>query len=439
MRRTLAPCLALMMLTACPLPETDAQAIWGDCEDEDAFLKVLGDVTSLRSVDTYQVDLGELRRAFEAGTAVEFPAVDPKGEPTTIVVTAQRHDMTELAREAELKAKDGATTAVQLRDDAHWILSCGEEPCGVFTFLDGNAEEPVQFEAAIVDRDLAWVLLESGPSLWENLHLDSWPDDKCGVVYNGALHGAVPLDDIGEDAPGGGTGQVEDASWAIPIVLDGDATFYNQNPDTAWARQRSLLFVMNLITHWIEPQSAGNIDIYYQLKAQEAWTTVDSGPTETDRYDLRDEINADDYIMGTHPEKNEVSYFSVGYDMSGGIAGVAGGICNVVDYDHTFGSETDPQKNHAWGQQVVDDDGGYDFATFFGRAVVMTHEVGHMVGATHSSGNDTECAGGSFDTMCGNSIMLSGGAGGLAPDYRQPFFTDANDANMATCISEAVD
>ena len=69
----------------------------------------------------------------------------------------------------------------------------------------------------------------------------------------------------------------------------------------------------------------------------------------------------------------------------------------------------------------------------------MAHEIGHVLGGLHGSGSNERCAGGDFPEMCGTSLMLSAAAGGGAPDFRQPFFTAANDANLVTCVSNALD
>lgn len=60
-------------------------------------------------------------------------------------------------------------------------------------------------------------------------------------------------------------------------------------------------------------------------------------------------------------------------------------------------------------------------------------------GAKAVTGSNERCAGGDFSNMCGNSLMRSGAAGGGAPDFRQPFFTAANDANLVTCVSNDLD
>ena len=344
-------------------------------------------------------------------------------------------------REAQQKGEGGEVVErVQVPQDITFRLGCdrADAPCGVFTFLDSDADAPEQFEAILIDPVEGWTILESVPSLWEHLRLgDQPPGDKCGVVYNSAFHGAIPFDEEGVDGVESfGEGAVEDKSWIIPIVLDGDAQFYALNPATAWARQRSMLAQVNLMYHVIEPLSSGAFDILFALKGQEAWVTPGTGPTTTNKVDLTDEINDPDYPMITHPANNEVSYYFVGYDMDTGIAGRAGGICNVDGYDITFGSDEAHQSNHAWGQMVTDVDGGFAFNTAFGRAVVMAHEIGHMLGGTHGDGEANDCAGGGLPNLCGTSLLLGGGGG--APDFRQPYFTDANDANIVACVGDAV-
>jgi hypothetical protein len=149
--------------------------------------------------------------------------------------------------------------------------------------------------------------------------------------------------------------------------------------------------------------------------------------------------------MITHPGRNELSYFLVGYDMDQAGLGVAGGLCGVdvtdlrtgLTWDRTFGSSFEHQWNHAWGQQVADED-FFGSLTLYSRVVVAAHEIGHMLGGLHIHGARHACAAtsGGWSRICGATLML-GGAGPL-PDFRQPFFSNATDSAFLRCLRRVV-
>ena len=324
-----------------------------------------------------------------------------------------------------------------------------------------------QVEGFVIDKNIGFALFEPLGTLMKRHGMKRWRGDRsCHLVYNANFHGPLPVEDYDGDThnhsdtqgPQSGksglilTGEqvaqdlrsslanmgnflIEPANAMpfpthIPIKLDSDATFYSLSPGTIWSRQLSVINSVRIIYGLIEPLTNGDWSIIFDVEGQETWLPG-YGPTTTNKVDLSDEINDPGYYMIHHADNDEVSYFFVGYDMSTGIAGRAGGICS-------FGGDEGHQRNHAWGQQVEDVDGGYAFATLFGRIIVATHEIGHMIGALHSDGctGATCCAAGLFSFMCGNSIMMSGAAGGLAPDFRDPFFTPDNSANIKDCVDD---
>jgi len=324
-----------------------------------------------------------------------------------------------------------------------------------------------QVEGFVIDKNIGFALFEPVEMLMKRHGMKRWRGDRsCHIVYNANFHGPIPFDDIPGDkhehASRSGkqglilTGKqvaqdlrrslenvgnflIEPAHAMpfpthIPITLDSDATFYSLSPSTVWSRQLSVINSVRIIYGLIEPLTNGDWSIIFDVEGQESWLPG-HGPTTIDKDDLTDEINDPGYYMIHHADNNEVSYFFVGKDMSGGIGGIAGGICNYPGYDDTFGSDEEHQRNHAWGQQVEDVDGGFAFSTLFGRIIVATHEIGHMLGGLHGDGcaGGACCGAGLLSSVCGTSIMQGGGSG-VAPDFRKAFFTPDSSAKIKTCV-----
>ncbi len=362
-----------------------------------------------------------------------------------------------------IKGKERQVETVKLNPDIHFRLGeCSKRNarCGAITVLD---RDWTQVEGFIHDKEL-------GFSFFEPIHFLLASHGKrmgseangCHILYNSDFHREIPFPTehehkglVAENGNSGAEMLMERmASYLgkagdflispahamprptyIPISLDSDAAFYQLGTGTVWSRQSSVIFGVNIMYGILEPIGNNNWQIIFRIDSQETWLPG-YGPTTRDKYALRDEINDPGYFMLSHPNNNEVSYYFVGYDMNGGIAGVAGGICNVEDYDHTFGSAEAHQRNHAWGQQVADDDAGYEFSTLYGRMIVAAHEIGHMLGATHGDGLANTCGAGSLSGLCGSSMMKSGAAGGVAPDFRKAFFTPANSQNILECVDD---
>ena len=59
-----------------------------------------------------------------------------------------------------------------------------------------------------------------------------------------------------------------------------------------------------------------------------------------------------------------------------------------------------------------------------------------MIGGVHGDGEASGCAGGGLPNLCGTSLLLGGGGG--APDFRKPYISDANDANIIGCVGDVI-
>lgn len=423
------------------------------CEQEQALggmlQKLLGG--NLQHFELRKINPERFRSRAASGRPIDVPIVDEQGQLRTVFVSATPGSL----RPRNLKLgrlKGNEVTAEPLGPESSWRLGCTDASpgCGGVTFLD---DRYTQVEGLLTAFESGVTYIESADNLVSRLLGQRVSfEPGCSAVYNAHHHGRLPfeLDGMGaqfnenlseKEVASHGSGKAA-INYTIPIVLDADAQFYALDPDTAWRRQRSILWGVRLIYGVIEPLSSGAFNITFEIKGQEAWRPG-YGPTTTNKNELIDTINAPDYFMYTHPGRNELSYFYVGYDMDGGAAGKAGGICGLegtdtrtgLTWDRTFASDFEHQWTHAWGQQVPDEDFGFPFATLHGRVIAAAHEIGHMLGVLHGLGDADTCAAdsGGWSNLCGTSIGLGGG-GGADPDDRKPFFTDANDDKIVNCV-----
>lgn len=397
--------------------------------------------------EVVRIEPAMIARAAEAGVPVALPMVTEEGRLTELEVIPRASNPFSSDAVAATKSDRGAIESRSMASGAIFDLTCADgTTCGVITMLDGEtAADATRYEGMVIHDSVGWVFFESASSLLLNANgrMTEVPE-ACGVVYNANDQYALQPEGSDDDPTDGGGGWDEDPPApkedsgpvvaVIPIMLDSDASFYNLDPETWESRQFSTIVATSIIYGIIEPITSNKFQIAFEIASQETW--VKNGPTTTDGVKLSDEINDPDYYMINHHGDNELSYFFVGYDMSGGIGGRAGSICNAGADDLGFGTNYAHQRNHAWGQQVTDGDGGYQFSTMFGRTVVAAHEIGHMLGGLHSDGELNACAGGALPNLCGCTLMLSGASGGVAPDFRKPFFSDANDANIADCVDD---
>ena len=416
--------------------------------------------------------------------------------PLDLVLPNEKNEMVKLrvsvqkfpGRVKDLTAaflKGGGTRArtVKLPREMNFQLGeCqkGSPTCGNLAVV-GN-----QVEGFIIDEKIGFALFEPAEMLMNRHGIKRWRgDSSCHIVYNASFHGPISFYDTPGDKQTSRSGEqgliltgkqvaqdlhrslesagnflIETANAMpfpthIPIALDSDGAFYNLDPSTVWSRQLSVINSLNLIYGLIEPFSNNNWSIIFDVESQESWLPG-YGPTTTDGEDLRDEINAEGYHMVHHPDNNEVSYFFVGKDMKlklgPAVAGVS--VQNGFCPDLYAPKDLEHHRNHVWGRQVEDLDGGMEFSTLHGRIIIAAHEIGHLFGATHGNGCSETflstpkfgcidnspnieicCAAGSLSQMCGTSIMTDGQFG-VDPDDRMPFFTSCASKKIKKCVDD---
>ncbi|MFA5842317.1 MAG: S-layer homology domain-containing protein [Candidatus Gracilibacteria bacterium] len=430
-----------------PMEEIDEESsLFTTCSNEsyvrNELVKLLGDDLSVFELRTFDAD--ELEEALD-DEKIDFVLAKEDGSLTSKTLTFTyspllEDDITVGAG----KIKGNTYSILDLPKELSYQVACDKTVglCGVLTILD---EEGTQIEGAFMDTESGLSLIEPADNLIRLLggtESEAAGARGCHVIYNSANHVDVLA---GEDSctteeatawlpqiPQANAEDDEILEAEIQIMLDSDAEFYKINEDTIWSRQRSILAGVNLVYGFVEPVGNADFNILFKIAGQETW--LDGyGPTTTNKVELADEINEDDYYMIHHPDpdKNEISFYYVGYDMDTGIAGRAGGV-------GTFCGEEDENRIHAWGQQVTDVDGGYQFATYYGRFVVSAHEIGHLLNATHEDALINTCGVGLWEHVCGSTIMASGAAGGADPDDRMPFFSPTNSERVRDCVDDAL-
>lgn len=412
------------------------EPVYGPVEDEAALRERLAASVgeAIWNYDVQHIDVPALLARLDAGEGVALPIVSLEGRLAEIVVDGVATDP--LSPTLELvweKGPQGA--ALPVPPVVQYRLGC-EAPqryCGVLTVLD---EDRTRMEVMIFDDANGFLFLESVESFLT--YVDGVRPDAIEpssfLIYNTAFH--APLDiscDLVAEVPPDVVPLELPVITTLDIVLDADARFYDLNRDTVWNRQRAVLGGINIIYAVLERLAGFAFDIEFQVKGQEAWLPG-HGPTTTDGSALEVEINDPDYFMITHPQPGELSLYFAGDDMDGSLIGKAGSICGSDCCGANF--DAAEPENHAWAQQVDDDNGSFTLASFYARVIVSAHELGHLVGMLHTSGNASACGSPEFPSWCGPSIGLAGSGGD--PGERVPFFSDANADNIAACVEAAV-
>jgi hypothetical protein len=126
-----------------------------------------------------------------------------------------------------------------------------------------------------------------------------------------------------------------------------------------------------------------------------------------------------DYLLINQVEEDELHLFVVDYpvvskDRNRELGGKAAGIG-----DNRGGIGGGAGRNHAFIHAAS------SYSSFKYRWIVMTHEIGHLLGAWHDyvESDHTGCAGDFYAFLCGPSIMRTS----VTQDDRAPYFSEIND------------
>lgn len=413
-----------------------------DEDDGDAFpdvadrvAEVMGD--EVESFTIVELPMDDVAAGLEGGS-VELPLADPNDRVLDVTLDAEAIQL----RAPELEQgveRSGFTTdpgieEVPLPPEQNFVLgTCsGTEEvaaeileCGAVTILD---DAQTMLGGQVHHPDVGTAYLQP-----VDLLLDETPTPGLHVLYNAENTPVVVFSDEEQPelpasvaaAATGGSGEItrshSGTQRETQMVLDGDQQFYDQDPGTVFRRQELKVLMARLSYALIEPNSSHTWGLDLEIKGQEVW--VSGGPTTTDKVELNNTLGDPDYFL-VHPvEDDEIHFFFVGYGVSG-VLGRAGGIPG--GNADAFGGGS--QNNNAYAES-------FPRFSFKREAVVIAHELGHLMGGRHGDGcgSSTACSSG---TMSGFSLMPRGGAGPATS--RDFFFSDANDENIEAALGSII-
>jgi hypothetical protein len=392
-----------------------------------------------------------LSKGLESGVA-RLPLVNNKGQKVTLKLPAQRIQL----RDPDLisgflkagKPENPSIEKVKLPPEQNFRLGeTGQEVldkdranCGALTIMD---EAQTMISGMVIGPSVGVTFFEPvdlilGGRSYPGLH----------ILYN--IMDTVPVAFPDEEQPShvelpqaAILGKIDPADYAIfkqtKIVLDGDVQFYEFDESTVWSRQEAIHNNVALIYEVIEPLSGG-WGLHIPIKGQEVWisggpppTPLNAGSISLYPYhhaphyvasELMNELKDPAYLLINQVEEDELHLFIVDYpvrrkDYTGGLGGQAAGIGN-----NRGGIGGGAGRNHAFIHA------GSGYSSFKYQWIVMTHEIGHLLGAWHQyaesdhSGDvsKTGCAGGFYEFLCGPSIMAA-----IGQVERAPYFSEIND------------
>ncbi|MGI9286599.1 MAG: hypothetical protein ACR2P1_14535, partial [Pseudomonadales bacterium] len=308
-----------------------------------------------RQVATFElqvIDVAKLARDLTAGHGT-LPLVTPENQIVEWEFPAQAVQLrVEGLTHGTFKSEDGGKRVLlppeqNFRFGGCEIRSAQSQVCGALTIMD--AKQTMVSGMAVQSRTgLSFfepVNLVLGVDVYPNLH----------IVYS--TEGAEPVFFSDDEEPEHEADVAVSVASASPdvvmketsIVLDGDASYYQIDPTTVWARQEE---VFNVTSFWLKYESLSiespetalwSLDL--TIKGQEVW--VSGGPDTTSSSDLKAIIMDPNYLLLTPVTYQELHYLHWGRTDIDGL-GRAAGVGGQYRGRYYFGGHK--SRNHAYGR-----------------------------------------------------------------------------------------
>ncbi len=356
-----------------------------------------------------EISVGEVTQELEAGETT-LPFVTPENEVIEMTFRGRPANLRpDSVDTGILRETPDTLETVPLPEEQSYLLGELENThrLGGVTILD---DEETMLRGVLRHSDYGLSYIQSVNHV---LQTDEYPN--LHVIYNAEHTGDFEIGDgevySSQDADGEQQGHAKlNVDESASVVLDGDVDFYNADPNTVWRRQESLLLAAQIADGLIEPISSDTWRLDLSIAGQEVW--VSGGPSTTNHGTLMNRLEDPSYYLLNSLSEKQMHLFLVGYDVNG-LAGRAGGI----------GS-----PSGGWGGGSGDN---HLFSEVLSRRslhinrLVLTHEVGHLIGGHHGHSITSGCSG----SMCGRSIMNH-----TITNAQEYFYSDANDEEISDVI-----
>jgi hypothetical protein len=366
--------------------------------------------SQVTSLQIREISVGEVAQQLESEETT-LPFVTPDNE---IVETTFRSRPADLRPDSVemgvLRQGPESYESVRLPSEQSYLLGELENTrrLGGVTILD---DEQTMLRGVLRHSDFGLTYIQSvnhvlGTDEYPNLH----------VIYNVENTGDFEIGDEevypaknADDARQGGNAKLK-VDESASVVLDGDIDFYDADPNTVWRRQESLFLAAQITDGLIEPISSDTWRLELDIAGQEVW--VSGGPSTTNHGDLMSRLEDPGYFLINSLSEKQMHLFLVGYDVNG-LAGRAGGIGSP-----SGGWGGGSGDNHLFSEVLSS-------RSLHINRLVLTHEVGHLIGGHHGHSITSGCSG----SMCGRSIMNH-----TITNAQEYFYSDNNDEEISDVI-----